>query len=86
MVCIGEELETKPKLIGLGSTLNEKRKFIIVGTMSHILISSTYDPTHNPCSITPSCQMSSLKRVYPRSSRLFMTNDNIKVFPNKPTI
>jgi hypothetical protein len=79
-------LETKPKLTGLKSTSNEKRRFTTVGTMSSMPISSTYDLVHSPCSITTSCPMSSLKKVFPRSTRLSMTNDNIKVSPNKPMV
>jgi hypothetical protein len=86
VVYIGEELEIEPKMIGLGSTSNEERRFTIVGTMSSIPISSTYDPTHSPCNITPSCLMSSLKRVSRRSVKLSMTNNNIKASPNKPMV
>jgi hypothetical protein len=86
VVCTCEELETEPKLIILRSTSNEEKKFTIVGTMSNIPISSTYDPTHYPCNIAPSCPMLSFKKVSPRFAKLSMTNDNIEASPNKPMV
>jgi hypothetical protein len=65
MVYIGEELDIKSRLIGLGLSSSEKQIFTLVGIISNMPISNTYDPTHNPCNATPSCPMSSLKMVSP---------------------
>jgi hypothetical protein len=34
---VGEELETKHRVIGLGSISNEERRFTIVGTISSMV-------------------------------------------------
>jgi hypothetical protein len=73
-------------LIGLRSTSNEIQKFTLVGTISSMPISNTYDPTHSPCSVAPSCPMSSFKMVSPRFARLSIANDNLEGSPNKPMV
>ncbi len=86
MVCTSEDLDIKPRLTGLGSISNEKQIFTLIGTISSMQISNTYNQTHNPCSATPSCPMASLKMVSPRSTRLSITNDNLEGFINKPMV
>ncbi len=83
VVYTSEDLDIEPKLTGLRSTSNEKRRFTLVGIISCMPISSTYDPTHSPCSVAPSCPMSSLKMVFPRSARLSISNENLEGSPNK---
>jgi hypothetical protein len=73
-------------VIGLGSISNEKRKFTLIGVISSVPINSTYDPMHNPCNATPSCLMSSLNMVSPRSTGLSIANDNLEGSLNKPMV
>ncbi len=49
-------------------------------------INNTYNPMHSSYSATPSCPMSSFKRVFPRFARLSIANDNLKGSPNKPMV
>jgi len=86
VVCIGEDLDIKPRLTRLGLTSNEKQIFTLVGAMSSMPISSTYNPTLSPCSAKPSCPMPSLNMVSPRSARLSITNDNLEGSLNKPMV
>jgi hypothetical protein len=86
VVCTSEDLDIKPMPTGLGSNSNEKQKFTLVGAISSIPINNTYNPTHSPCSATPSCPMLSLKMVSPRFARLSITNDNLEGSPNKPMV
>jgi hypothetical protein len=81
-----EDLDIKPKLTGLGSISNEERRFTLVGAISSVPISNTYSPTHSPCNVAPSCPMSSLKMVFPRSTKLSIVNDNLEGSPNKPMV
>jgi len=78
MICIGEDLDIEPKLTEHGSTSNDKRRFILIGAISSMLISGTYNPTHSPYSVTPSCPMSALKKVFPRFVQLSIVNDNLE--------
>jgi hypothetical protein len=86
MVSIGEELDIEPRLTELGSTSNEEQRFTLVGAISSVLINSTYNPTHSPCSATPSCPMLSLKMVSLRSTKLSIANDNLEDSLNKPMV
>jgi hypothetical protein len=86
MVCICEDLDIKPRLTRLGSTSNEQQRFTLVGAISSVPISNTYDPTHSPFSATPSCPMSSLKMISPRFAKLSIANDNLEDSPNKPMV
>jgi hypothetical protein len=86
VVCTCEDLDIEPRLTRLGSTLNEKQRFTLVGAISSMPISSTYNPTHSPCNGAPSCLMPSFKMVSPRSTKLSIANDNLKGSPNKPMV
>jgi hypothetical protein len=79
-------LDIELRFIRLGSISNEKQIFTLVGAISSVPINSTYDPTHNPCSVAPSCPMSSVKMIYPRFARLSIINDNFEGSPNKPMV
>jgi hypothetical protein len=83
MVYTCEDLDIEPKLIKLGSTPNEQQRFTLVGAISSVPISNTYNPTHSPCNAIPSCPMSSLKMVSPRSAKLSIANDNLEGSSNK---
>jgi hypothetical protein len=78
-----EDLDTEPKLTRLGSISNEEWRFTLVGAISSMPISDTYNPTHSRCNVAPSCPMSSLKMVFPRSAKLSIVNDNLEGSPNK---
>jgi hypothetical protein len=55
---IGKELETKLRMIGLGSTnetINIEKTFTIVGPSSSNLTISPYNNEQSPCSTTLSC-------------------------------
>jgi hypothetical protein len=86
MVCTTKDLDIEPKLTRLGSTSNENQKCTLVGIISSVPISSTYNPTHSPYNATPSCPMSSFKMVSPRFAKLSIANDNLEGSPNKPMV
>jgi hypothetical protein len=86
VVCIGEDLDIETRLTRFGSTSNEKQRFTLVGAISSVPISNTYNPTHSPCSVAPSCPMSSFKMIFPRFARLSIANGNLEGSLNKPMV
>jgi hypothetical protein len=86
MVYTGEDLDIELKLAKLGSTSNEEQKFTLVGAISSLPFSSTYNRKHSPCNATPSCPMPSLMMVFPRSTRLSIANGKLEGFHKKPMI
>jgi hypothetical protein len=77
---VGEELETKHRLIGLGSISNEERRFTIVGTISSRPINNIYDKEHSPCNTTLSCPMPHLQQLSTTSTKHHTPNDTMDPF------